>query len=63
VGLNHAPIVISMVENYRTGLVWKSFLSNAEISNAGEAGCGHKSVTAVHSPYQAVGFGGCCFVR
>jgi len=31
VGLNHAPIVISMVENYRTGLVWKSFLSNAKI--------------------------------
>ena len=31
-GLNHAPIVISMVENYRTGLVWKMFMKNSEIS-------------------------------
>ena len=30
-GLNQAPIVV-MVENYRTGLVWKSFLSNPEIT-------------------------------
>jgi hypothetical protein len=30
-GLNQAPIVV-MVENYRTGLVWKSFMSNEEIS-------------------------------
>jgi hypothetical protein len=30
-GLNQAPIVV-MIENYRTGLVWKSFMSNAEIS-------------------------------
>jgi hypothetical protein len=29
-GLNQAPIVI-MVENYRTGLVWKNFMSNPEI--------------------------------
>lgn len=29
-GLNQAPIVV-MVENYRTGLVWKSFMSNPEI--------------------------------
>jgi len=29
-GLNQAPIV-SMVENYRTGLVWKSFMANPEI--------------------------------
>ena len=29
-GLNQAPIVV-MIENYRTGLVWKLFLSNPEI--------------------------------
>jgi hypothetical protein len=30
-GLNQAPIVV-MVENYRSGLVWKNFMSNAETS-------------------------------
>ena len=29
-GLNQAPIV-DMVENYRTGLVWKSFMANPGI--------------------------------
>jgi len=29
-GLNQAPIV-AMVENYRTGLLWRSFMSNPEI--------------------------------
>ena len=29
-GLNQAPIVV-MVENYRTGLVWKEFMANPEI--------------------------------
>jgi hypothetical protein len=29
-GLNQAPIV-AMVENYRTGLLWKSFMSNPEM--------------------------------
>jgi exo beta-1,2-glucooligosaccharide sophorohydrolase (non-reducing end) len=29
-GLNQAPIVV-MVENYRTGLVWKQFMSNPEV--------------------------------
>ena len=29
-GLNQAPIVV-MVENYRTGLVWKQFMANPEI--------------------------------
>jgi hypothetical protein len=29
-GLNQAPITI-MIENYRTGLVWKNFMSNPEI--------------------------------
>jgi hypothetical protein len=29
-GLNQAPIVV-MVDNYRTGLVWKQFVSNPEI--------------------------------
>lgn len=29
-GLNQAPIVV-MIENYRTGLVWKNFMSNQEI--------------------------------
>lgn len=30
-GLNQAPIV-AMVENYRTGLVWKNFMANPEIA-------------------------------
>ncbi len=30
-GLNQAPIVV-MIENYRTGLVWKSFMKNPEIT-------------------------------
>ena len=29
-GLNQAPMVV-MIENYRTGLVWKTFMSNREI--------------------------------
>jgi len=29
-GLSQAPITV-MVENYRTGLVWKQFMSNPEI--------------------------------
>jgi hypothetical protein len=29
-GLNQAPIVV-MIENYRTGLVWKNFMSNPEM--------------------------------
>lgn len=29
-GLNQAPIVV-MIENYRTGLVWKNFMSNPEV--------------------------------
>jgi exo beta-1,2-glucooligosaccharide sophorohydrolase (non-reducing end) len=29
-GLNQAPIVV-MIENYRTGIVWKSFMANPEI--------------------------------
>jgi hypothetical protein len=31
-GLNQAPIVV-MIENYRSGLVWKSFMSNPEIGD------------------------------
>jgi hypothetical protein len=31
-GLNQAPIVV-MIENYRTGLVWKNFMSNPEIGS------------------------------
>jgi hypothetical protein len=30
-GLNQAPIVV-MIENYRTGLVWKNFMANPEIA-------------------------------
>jgi hypothetical protein len=30
-GLNQAPIAV-LIENYRTGLVWKSFMSNPEIN-------------------------------
>jgi hypothetical protein len=29
-GLNQAPMVV-MIENYRTGLVWKNFMANSEI--------------------------------
>src|SRR6266852_5609905 len=41
-GLNQAPIVV-MIENYRTGLVWKHFQSNPEVQQmlnriAGETG-------------------------
>ncbi|MBI1177014.1 hypothetical protein GC207_06195 [bacterium] len=32
-GLNQAPIVV-MIENYRTGLVWKNFMANPEIQPA-----------------------------
>jgi hypothetical protein len=35
-GLNQAPIVV-MIENYRTGLIWKQFMSNPEIQPALEA--------------------------
>jgi hypothetical protein len=35
-GLNQAPIVV-MIENYRTGLVWKRFMANPEIAPALEA--------------------------
>jgi len=31
-GLNQAPMVV-MIENYRTGLIWKLFMSNPEIKN------------------------------
>jgi hypothetical protein len=30
-GLNQAPMVV-MIENYRTGLIWKLFMSNKEIT-------------------------------
>ncbi len=30
-GLNQAPMVV-MIENYRTGLVWKNFMANSEIA-------------------------------
>ena len=30
-GLNQAPIVV-MIENYRTGLIWKKFMADREIS-------------------------------
>lgn len=31
-GLNQAPMVV-MIENYRTGLIWKLFMQNTEIQN------------------------------
>jgi exo beta-1,2-glucooligosaccharide sophorohydrolase (non-reducing end) len=31
-GLNQAPMVV-MIENYRTGLIWKLFMSNSDIKN------------------------------
>jgi hypothetical protein len=33
VGLQQGPIVV-MIENYRTGLLWKLFMSNPEIAPA-----------------------------
>jgi exo beta-1,2-glucooligosaccharide sophorohydrolase (non-reducing end) len=32
-GLNQAPIVV-MIENYRSGLLWRLFMANAEIRSA-----------------------------
>lgn len=32
-GLNQAPIAV-MIENYRSGLIWKQFMSNPEIKPA-----------------------------
>jgi hypothetical protein len=32
-GLNQAPIVV-MIENHRSGLIWRLFMSNAEIEPA-----------------------------
>jgi exo beta-1,2-glucooligosaccharide sophorohydrolase (non-reducing end) len=32
-GLNQAPIVV-MIENYRSGLIWRLFMSNPEIEPA-----------------------------
>jgi hypothetical protein len=29
-GLNQAPMTV-MIENYRTGLIWKKFMSNPEV--------------------------------
>ena len=34
-GLNQAPMVV-MIENYRTGLLWKLFMSNTDIKNGME---------------------------
>jgi exo beta-1,2-glucooligosaccharide sophorohydrolase (non-reducing end) len=31
-GLNQAPMVV-MIENYRTGLIWKTFMTNPEIQS------------------------------
>jgi hypothetical protein len=31
-GLNQAPMVV-MIENYRTGLIWKLFMSNSDVKN------------------------------
>ena len=32
-GLNEAPMVV-MIENYRTGLIWKTYMKNPEIQAA-----------------------------
>ena len=39
--LNQAPIVV-MIENHRTGLIWKAFMSNQEIQPALDAIGFHK---------------------
>ena len=31
-GLNQAPMVV-MIENFRTGLIWKTFMANPEIQS------------------------------
>jgi hypothetical protein len=35
-GLNQAPMVV-MIENYRSGLVWKNFMANPEVRTALES--------------------------
>ncbi len=40
-GLNQAPMVV-MIENYRTGLVWKNFMANSEVK-AGLESIGFRS--------------------
>jgi hypothetical protein len=45
-GLNQAPMTV-MIENYRTGLIWKLFMSNPEIKNGLKklaAATTHKSI-------------------
>ncbi len=39
--LNQAPIVV-MIENYRSGLIWRTFMSNPEIQPALDAIGFHK---------------------
>ena len=50
-GLNQAPITV-MIENYRTGLVWKLFMSNPEIEPMLQK-IGFKPDEAEHNPSHA----------
>lgn len=53
-GLNQAPMVV-MIENYRSGLIWKSFMANPEIQSMMK----RAGFTAVpHSPGQVADQGG-----
>jgi hypothetical protein len=45
-GLNQAQIV-SMIENYRTGLLWRNFMSNPEVKPALDS-IGFKDVKAAN---------------
>jgi len=47
-GLNQAPIAV-MIENYRTGVIWKLFMSNPEIKPMLEK-IGFKSDASPHNP-------------
>jgi exo beta-1,2-glucooligosaccharide sophorohydrolase (non-reducing end) len=50
-GLNQAPIAI-MIENYRSGLIWKQFMSNPEIQPTLDAIGFVKDESARASPVQ-----------
>ena len=49
-GLNQAPTVV-MIENHRTGLLWKLFMSNPEIDPA-LAAIGFRRPSSRHFPSQ-----------
>jgi hypothetical protein len=47
IGIDQGPIVL-MIENYRTGLIWKYFMQNECIKKASNL-CGFKSITSLET--------------